>query len=222
MKATVEYVERKFREFNESYFSGGLKEIPIALSNAKTFQGMLTYKKRKLLSGKWYFHDFKMLINTRIDVEEAELEDTILHEMIHYYIYSNQFQDTSSHGQLFRKIMNSINQNFGRHITISKKLTKAEHEQLINSRPAKHVFAIVTLDNGNKYVKVVPRIRERIFQVHQNFLKYFRVKEIKWYYAENTYLNRFPSSVAMKLYSFDEQQMQAVIADAYPIDIKSL
>ena len=110
MKATVEYIEKKFEEFNRQMFAGKLPKLPIELSNAKTFLGQCAFKKRLTVFGKVKLYDFRMRISTRFDLTEREIEDTIIHEMIHYYIGVNNLKDTSAHGQLFRQMMNSINE----------------------------------------------------------------------------------------------------------------
>ena len=124
MKATVEYIEKKFEEFNRQMFAGKLPKLSIELSNAKTFLGQCAFKKRLTVFGKVKLYDFRMRISTRFDLTEREIEDTIIHEMIHYYIGVNNLKDTSAHGQLFRQMMNSINERYGRSLTISHKVTK--------------------------------------------------------------------------------------------------
>jgi hypothetical protein len=90
MKATIPYVEKKFEEFNQLMFDGKLPKLPIELSDAKTFLGLCVYKKRRTILGRTECYDFKLRISTRIDLVEAEVEDIIIHEMIHYYIgYNN-------------------------------------------------------------------------------------------------------------------------------------
>jgi len=59
--------------------------------------------------GTWHYFGFVFRISTVIDLPEREVEDTILHEMIHYYILSNQMQDTSAHGEIFMRMMKDIN-----------------------------------------------------------------------------------------------------------------
>ena len=51
------------------------------------------------------YYDFKLRINKRIDLPEQEIEDIIIHEMIHYHIAYNGIKDTSTHGRVF---MNKI------------------------------------------------------------------------------------------------------------------
>ena len=79
MIATIPYVERKFEEYNRQMFAGQLPKLPIELSDAKTFLGKCVYRKRRLPNGSVENYDFRLRINTRIDLTEAEVEDTILH-----------------------------------------------------------------------------------------------------------------------------------------------
>ena len=90
MKATIPYVEKKFEEFNQQMFAGKLPKLPIELSDAKTFLGQIVFKRRKVDDGKEEHYDFRLRINTRIDLPEEEIEDTIIHEMIHYFIGVNK------------------------------------------------------------------------------------------------------------------------------------
>ena len=125
MVPTIPYIQSRFDEFNARFFAGALPPVPIKLSNARTFLGKLTFtKRRKWLFGEWTYSNFVLRINTRFDLPEQLIEDTILHEMIHYYIAVNQLRDTSTHGRLFRQEMKRINAEVNRHITISYRLKK--------------------------------------------------------------------------------------------------
>ena len=109
MKTTVEYIEHKFNEFNALMFNGELPMLPIKLSNARTFLGQLGYKKRQKEDGKMECYDFVLRINTKYELPESEIEDTLIHEMIHYFIHWHQLEDTSQHGEMFHMMMNGIN-----------------------------------------------------------------------------------------------------------------
>ena len=123
MKPSVSYIQSCFDEYNARFFGGALPPIPVKLSNARTFLGKVTFvKRRKWLFGDWTYERFVLRINTRFDLPEELVQDTILHEMIHYYIAVNQLKDTSTHGRLFRREMARINTEGNRHITISYKI----------------------------------------------------------------------------------------------------
>ena len=83
-----------------------------------------------LFWGDWQYSNFVLRINTRFDLPEELIQDTILHEMIHYYIAVNHLRDTSSHGRLFRQEMKRINNEANRHITISYKMDKLLSTQI--------------------------------------------------------------------------------------------
>lgn len=137
MIPTVDYIQSCFDEYNVLFFNGTLLPIPIKLSNARTFLGKVTFvKRRKWLFGEWVYSNFKLRINTRFDLPEELIQDTILHEMIHYYIAVNHLRDTSTHGQLFRREMKRINEQGNRHITISYRLTALSQLMESSQNPA--------------------------------------------------------------------------------------
>ncbi|NPD80626.1 sprT domain-containing protein [Prevotella sp. PINT] len=121
MVATIPYIEGKFNEYNGLIFNGELPAIPIKLSKAKTSLGQLAFKRRRTWYGRTVYSDFRLRVSTHFDLPENELEDIIIHEMIHYYIFVNRLKDKSAHGPLFRQMMKDINTRYGRNISISRK-----------------------------------------------------------------------------------------------------
>lgn len=208
MKPTIPYIEQKFKEFNQIMFEGKLPEIPVQLSNARTFIGMCAFKKRRTLSGTMEYYDFRLRINSRIDLPETEIEDTIIHEMIHYFIAYHRLRDTSAHGKLFRSMMNDINEKYHRNITISHKSTKEQKEQLIDTRRKWHVIALVQFHDGRTGIKVLPRIRERIANYCSHVGKAKEIKSIDLFISDNPYFNRYPCSSALNVVFADRQTIE--------------
>ena len=140
--ADIEYLRIRFDHLNAMCFGYSLKPVRIELMRSRTQLGQLRYMRRKKLFGGWRYDDFTLRITSVVDMDEALLEDTLLHEMIHYSILSSQKQDTSAHGVLFRQMMEEINTRFGRHITISHR--KSEEEKgapgLCHPPPAGQAF----------------------------------------------------------------------------------
>ena len=130
MIATLPFLQKRFETFNDAYFGGALPAVPLKLSHAVRSLGACTYKKRRKLFGGLEYYDFCIRISTKYDLPENELEDILLHEMIHYEILVNQRRDTSAHGQLFRARMKEFNDRYGRHITVSHRFTPQEQAQL--------------------------------------------------------------------------------------------
>lgn len=214
MKATIPYIERKFEEFNRQMFEGQLPRLPIELSNAKTFLGACVYKKRRTKEGKVERYDFKLRISARFDLPEQEIEDTIIHEMIHYFIGVKQLEDTRTHGPLFRQLMNSINTRFGRHITVSHKSTKEQREQLVDTRPRWHVVALVHFQDGKTGIKVLPRVLPRILRYYNIVGQDGKVKSIDLYMTNNPFFNRYPNSSALSVHFIDKADAEGHLEGA--------
>lgn len=127
MTPTVEYVESKIKFFNDLVFGSCLPPIPVKLSRARTYLGRVQFRVRRNLFGRVTgCTDFLMRISVAYDFPERELEDVILHEMIHYYIAWKGLRDKSAHGPLFRSYMNRINRDFGRNVRISYKAAQTD------------------------------------------------------------------------------------------------
>lgn len=213
-KVTIPYVEQKFEEFNQLMFAGELPKLPIELSDAKTFLGMCVYKRRRTLWGRTEYYGFKLRINTRIDLPEAEVEDIIIHEMIHYYIGYNKIVDTSAHGQVFRQMMNTINERYGRHIRISHKPNKEQKEQLYGTKQRWRVVAYVTFKDGQTGVKVLPRIKDKIANYYCVVSRESRVESVKLYMTNNPYFNRYPNSSALRVHYIDKAEAEKQLEGA--------
>ena len=198
MTPTVEYIQARFDEYNTAYFNGQLPPLPIKLSHAKGFLGKVTFTRRKqgLFSG-YRNENFVLRINARIDLPETLIEDTILHEMIHYYIAVNQWHDTSTHGQLFRREMARLNAD-GRHITISHRLTDEQRAQAIIHKV--RAVAIVHFADGKTGVKVVPNQPQHIRRWQQMAMRRFPIRSIEWIESDDDFYAKYPSSMAMRIY----------------------
>jgi len=209
MKATVPYVQQKFAEFNELCFGGTLQPIPIKLSNAKTFLGKLSYKRHKGLFGKTTYSDYILRINTRIDQDEQELEDTIIHEMIHYYILSNGIKDTSSHGKIFRKMMAEINEKYGRHITISHKLSEEQRAQATTVKPKTRTIAVIQFKDGHFGVKVLPNTDKSIRYYCRHVRRDPDVASITLHQSRDPFWGRYPASRALRYHPITPSDLTA-------------
>lgn len=214
MEVTVPYIQKKFVEFNRQMFGGKLPMLPIRLSNAKTFMGQCCFKTRRNKFGKTELYDFVLRINTRIELPERDLEDIIIHEMIHYYIGYHQLQDTSPHGELFRRMMADINQRFGRNITVSQRLTKEQKAQARSTRQTWHVVAVVQFHDGRSGVKVLPRIVERITHYYHSVSSVKTIKSVDLFMSCDVFFNRFPCSSALNVCFHDEADVREHLKDA--------
>ena len=218
MKATIPYIEGKFDEFNKLIFGGRLPRIPVRLSNAKTFVGQCCYKVRRLADGGKQCYDFVLRFNTRIELPEREIEDTIIHEMIHYHIALNNIKDASTHGPVFRRIMNDVNRKYGRNVSVSHKTTDEQKEQLIDKKSHWHVVAFVRLNDGRVGLKVIPRVLPRILSYYNTVTSSPEVKDVRLYMSANPFFNRFPNSSSPRVHIIDGDALAHELRYAEPLE----
>lgn len=213
MKISVEYVERKVAEYNSLMFGGHLPPLPIRLSSARTFMGRLYYIKQRKLTGGWAYSDYKLIISTRFDLPEEIVEDTIIHELIHYHIMYNGLRDTSSHGPVFRDIMARINEKFHRHVTISVRLS--EEVRQTDTRLRIHLVCISQMRNGG--VGITVAARTRLLDLWDLLPQRLDVTRCTWYISNNAFFNRFPRSITPQIYRITQEEVTMNLADARPL-----
>lgn len=214
MTPTLEYVKQKFDEFNKLCFGGKLPELPFKLSNARTFLGQVRFFQEKNDDGTWHYYGFVFCINTKWDLPEDVIEDTILHEMIHYWIGYNQMQDNAPHGDYFLQKMQEINREHNRNITISHKATKEEHDK--DTEVRQH-FLCVTHFKNNKW-GVAIATRSSLFRLWDELAQIPDIAEQKWYITTNPFFNRIPRAVTPKLYRITKAELDANLADARELE----
>lgn len=220
MKPTREYVIRKFNEYNDKMFGGKLPAIPVMLSDAATFMGMIVSQVRTRADGTKEHHSFEMRINARVDLPQDVVDDTIIHEMIHYFIHYNGLTDTSVHGHIFKAIMHSINTAYGRHITIRHKTTAEEHEQFINPKAVWHVIAVLRFTSGKCGVKVLPRVIPKVVDFYRQCLRIPEVDRVELYLHNNPYFNRYPTSTSFRIYDIDNATLTENLKNSHPLEVE--
>lgn len=207
MKATVSFLQQRFATFNELIFEGKLPLLPIELSNARTFMGKCEFKKRRKLWGKTECYDYKIRISTRYDLPEQELDDVLIHEMIHYYIAWNGIKDSSAHGKVFRKWMTAINAIHHRNITISHRTTASQREQAVAEQPRYRVVAVVSFNDGRIGIKVLPRVLPSILNYYNKVLTSKEVQRISLFMTNNAFFGHYPCSSALKVYFIAHEEL---------------
>ena len=214
MTPTVEYLEERFDTFNRMCFDGALPRIPIKLSRARTFVGRLVYRPVRDWRGRVVRReDFVLRISTCFDLPEAEVEDTLIHEMIHYWIAWKGIQDTSTHGKVFRAKMKEINELHGRHLTISHKSTPEEQD--CDTRVRDHWLCVSQLADGRTALTVVAK--PRIARIKRAFRWSPTVRSQTWYHSRDPWFNRFPRCRSPKLFPVDPAVLQPHLDGAEPL-----
>ena len=205
MTPTVEYLEERFDTFNRMCFDGALPRIPIKLSRARSFVGRLIYRPVRDWRGRVVRReDFVLRISTYFDLPEAEIEDTLIHEMIHYWIAWKGIKDTSSHGKEFRRIMKEINALHGRHLTISHKSTPEEQDR--DTRVRDHWFCVSQLADGRTALTVAAQ--PCIARIRRAFRWSPSIRSQTWYHSRDPWFNRYPHCRSPKIFPVDPAVLQ--------------
>ena len=205
MKPTVEYLEERFDTFNGMCFEGALPRIPSHLSNARSFVGRLQYRPVRDWRGRIVRReDFVLRISARFDLPEAEVEDTLIHEMIHYWIALEGIKDSSTHGKVFRAKMKEINEHHGRHLTISHKSTPEEQDRATRIRD--HYFCVSQLADGRTALTVAAQ--PCIARIRRAFRWSPSIRSQTWYHSRDPWFNRYPHCRSPKIFPVDPAVLQ--------------
>ncbi|MBE6339834.1 MAG: hypothetical protein E7069_03715 [Bacteroidales bacterium] len=210
MIPTLEYVKAKFSEFNDLCFEGKLPLLPFKLSNARTFLGQVRFVRDKNPDGTWHYCGFQFVISTKLDLPESQVEDTIIHEMIHYWILYNQMQDNAPHGDLFSQKMKEINMKFNRNISVIHNVTKEEHDNDTETR--QHLICVSRLRTGKRGVTVATK--SCLFKLWDEMPSFPNMAELKWVVSTDPFFNRFPRANTPKIYFVPSEELEAHLKDA--------
>ena len=207
MIATLPFLNKRFETFNHAYFAGALPPVPIKLSRAVRSLGSCTYKKRRKLFGTLVFSDFCIHVSTKFDLPEDELEDILLHEMIHYEILVNQRKDSSAHGRLFRARMREFNEKYGRHISVSHRHALIPVTTQKETKP--QVVARVQMKDGRTGVKRLPADLRRVKAYRRGLLLSGEIDAVDFFRTDDPYFLRFPKSSALNVFFPKESDFES-------------
>jgi len=155
MQITLKEVKEEFNKWNEKAFGGELPLPSFELMRTKSLLGQ--FKWQRIGKGRI---GYTIRISTYYDRPYDYYVDTIVHEMLHYYIKYKGIEDTSSHGKEWKHMAKQISDKFGLTITRTGKagggISKAVIDKKITSK-TKHEYVIVCkLNNGRYGASVIP------------------------------------------------------------------
>lgn len=183
MKATLDFIQQKFAEFNQLIFNGELPPPTFLPSRARTYLGRYECNIRHHLFSKAERYNHRIRFSTTYDLPAEELEDVLIHEMIHYYISFRGIKDTAPHGTIFQTLMGTINLNHQRHITISRGLSS---EVYATDRPlAMRFFCVMTLPDGSR--AFVPVTKQSMFTLWTRLPQSFSATAATWYVSHDPF-----------------------------------
>lgn len=182
MRATQLYILAKFFLYNAQCFGGELPPIALRISHAATRLGTFSFDKRRPATSR------RISISDRFDLTERELDDVIIHEMIHYYLHLKGLADATPHGPNFRAMMEKINTEHGRAVSVRTKLDGETRQT--GARQRLNLIALLTLSDGTRGMAICGK--GSIARLHAAFRRSPRVKQIEWYLSTHPYFSAYP------------------------------
>ena len=191
----TEQLSKLFTYCDRKYFGGSLPEPRLRVSHSRTALGSFSCKrKRKGLPSAFLTvkggtaYDFRIAISDYYVMTADQTEDVMIHEMIHYYIAFAGIRDSAPHGIVFRRMMEELNQKFGRHISV---MTSTKGWQP-REKPKQQVYLVLGLetDDGKYYLTSVnPKSASKLE---------YRIRTIKsivfhkWVQTNDEFFSAFP------------------------------
>lgn len=211
MKPTVNYLQERFAHFNQRIFAGRLPDVPITLCAVSSFVAQYRNNAGRHL----------LRFSTAFDLPERELEDTVIHEMIHYFIAYNGLRDRSPHGPLFKALMQSINETHGRNITISRRMSHGELKEAKGASAAKwHVIAILHFSNGQLGVKVLPRVVPKVIDYFNRCSNAPNIRKVDLFLHNDPFFNRFPTSTGRSCQAISTEDVDTHLKGAHILKVE--
>lgn len=221
MVFTIDFINECFDDFNERIFKNRLPRIPVKLSKSKSNLGMFCTKYKSMPDGSRVIVSKHFSFSTCYDLDRSKLEDVIIHEMIHYLISFEKAKDTAPHGKIFKALMNKINTNFGRNITISTRTLPGEKVTDRNREKKWHIIAVLKLSDGKYGIKVLPRYADKAIFYCESVLRSPQVNDVKLFLHNSPFFNCYPTSTALKMHFVDYEVLKRELTGAQNITYTS-
>lgn len=212
MRASLAFVREKFSEYNSLCFGGELPELPIRMNNSRSALGLFVHPRVYPDSKPRGVGECHIRISTRLDMPREEIEDTIIHEMIHYFIWYRRIKDTSPHGRYFRMKMDEINRLHGRRLSISYAGPRDVMDTDIHRR--NNYICITHWDDGSLGITVCGQTK--IFEIHRGMSGVGGIRNIEWFWSNDPWFNRFPLVRTLKVIRLSYDDYKAHVLTSMP------
>lgn len=205
MIGTLEFLRESFNRFNSEIFGNNLPVPILKISNARTFLGKFQHKKQPYSKG--ILNEFIVILSNAFDVPQEVLEDTIIHEMVHYEIAFLSIKDTSAHGNAFLSRMNEINVKYGRNLAVSQSIGKIGGVCLKPKaqRSPESMVAVLKLKTEETFFKVMPLTITGFHSFCDKIERVPSVKSVSFYGTFSEHFRKYPRSTSLKVYKMTDE-----------------
>lgn len=205
MRPDLEYLYSKFHYYNGLCFNGRLSSPEIRLNTRRGALG-LTRRAIDRETGK---EKIWIEISVRHDLPEEEYLDTLVHEMIHYYIWSSHIADDGPHGSVFRAEMKRINVECG--VRTTQYYENPEGE-LVNTRGRVRFICVVRMRDGLTGVAVVAK--NNVLAFWDEFYRIPEAEDVEWYVSDREIFAQYPQRPVPTLYHLPQEKVEGYLQGA--------
>lgn len=204
-----------FDKANRKYFQTRLPRVELRLGSAMRSFGNFLFLKSSLASPRRYPDDCRIIISGYYDRPYKEVMDTLVHEMIHLYIWYYNLQDSSPHGHIFRKIMSNINTDSDRHIRISN---SSSNKKIADTKPKISIMCLVCTPMGKFYA--IRTAKTRFRSIYNALRKLPRFSGIEAFVICDHAFDKYPRCIeANNLYDITPEEIELLRNVGTPINL---
>ena len=181
MIITIKEIKEQFDIWNKKAFNGELPTPQFELMQTKRMLGQFCPRK---VMGQY---TYKIRISVFYDRPFEFYVDTIVHEMLHFYINFKEIKDTSSHGKIWKQKAAEISNKYGLNITRTSSpgggVSDAVIEKQSNKKVRKFEYVFVCKIKGRYGAIVVPSTKVHKFvPMFNNWkaIESFKVVKAPW------------------------------------------
>lgn len=205
MELTVDYLQLRHQYWIDRIATTGIwdkecfKPVKIVVGKrASSYDGMF-HRKWVRNNGVRQIVDHIIIYLKDYDLSVREIDDTLVHEMIHQYIIQNGLKDTSTHGLIFKGFMRKINEVFPNEVNIT---ISTPIQRLKGPGQTLHKLLLLQLNNGDCYCcKINPTKVDSFVKILDNKRS---LRQIKAYLLCESYDRYFDALTACRKYLHGE------------------
>lgn len=184
MEITLNWIKENYEKYNTLIFKGNLPhEGKFRKKDGKLCDFSLEVSHTKTALGhlRWDGTDHRIMhytikISNLYDRNEKDYIDTLVHEMIHFYIAYTCTRDTSPHGKVFKSMMKDLNAKYGLNMSVRTKINAP-----IIGLGKGNIYTVMTMatKDGRYFVSSVNKKYAKDVQMIAD--RWGGAKEINWY-----------------------------------------
>lgn len=209
MQLSLSLLYKNYNDFNRDIFEGKLPQVPIIINHSVRNLGQLCFKDER--KGHSLIRKLTHIaISDAFDRDMSNVEDTLIHEMIHVrQVIEGIYDEETPHGPFFRREMERINREFGRNIQVRGH--KGDKEAPKHDAIRVHYFFVIKFNDGGTYIGKVASTR--LFEINELLTKDFKnqTSELRWYGSLCPELNGMPRCVKLKFYKVPDDLLNRIL-----------